>query len=541
MRFAAIPACRRPTQPRFSSAGAPGICAGLLLLFAAGSHAALYSRGNVVVDAAADHVPVGLRLATGDFDGDGLADLVIGAPSATVGGQVNAGEVQVRYGSPTGPGLRLRLYQGVVGILGEPELDDYFGSSLAAGDFDGDGYDDLALGVPFEDLSSGSTPVPDCGVVEVLYGSPTGLTATGSQLWSQDSTGITGVPEDDDHFGSALAAGDFDGDGFDDLAIGARGEDIGAVEEAGGIWILRGGLAGLSATLGNSFDEAAAGGTVAAFRHFGGVLASGDLDGNDRDELVAGVAQEAVGGHPGAGVVWIFPGTPSGLSFPGTRIYQGAVLPSGTVYGVAEDNDGFGSALAIGDFDRVNAQSARYDDLAIGVNGESASSGAVEIVYGGPTGISAAGSLLFREIDLPGGGATFSFGAALAAGPLRNGFRSDLVVASPFDTVEGQTNVGRVWVVPGTADGPALDDAVAWDTSTPGLASGPVAMSTLFGSSIAIGNFDGRGVRDLAIGVPGLDPLGDASRLGGIQILFSALFASDFATHDLTQWSSHIP
>jgi FG-GAP repeat len=84
-------------------------------------------------------------------------------------------------------------------------------------DFNGDGAADLAIGAPGENSAS--------GVVHVLYGSGTGLTATGSQLWSQDSPGIAGGAEAGDIFGFALAAGDFNGDSRADLAIGAPGEN----------------------------------------------------------------------------------------------------------------------------------------------------------------------------------------------------------------------------------------------------------------------------------------------------------------------------
>ena len=72
----------------------------------------------------------------------------------------------------------------------------------------------------------------DAGIVQVLYGSPGGLTASGDQVWHQDSPGIADNPETSDNFGAALATGDFNGDGFDDLVVGVPEEDIGAIEDA---------------------------------------------------------------------------------------------------------------------------------------------------------------------------------------------------------------------------------------------------------------------------------------------------------------------
>ena len=83
------------------------------------------------------------------------------------------------------------------------------------GDFNDDGYDDLAVGVPYEDVGA----IANAGAVNVIYGSPNGLTPAGDQLWHQDSPGILGRAEANDRFGAALAAGDFNGDGLTDFMI----------------------------------------------------------------------------------------------------------------------------------------------------------------------------------------------------------------------------------------------------------------------------------------------------------------------------------
>jgi FG-GAP repeat len=149
--------------------------------------------------------------ARGDFDGDGFGDLAVGVPGEDVGGTLDAGALNVLYGSAgglAGTGAQL-LWQG----HGAPDAagaDDLFGVALAAGDFDGDGFDDLAVGVLSEDLGAKR----DAGAVDVLRGSPSGLVAAGARQWSQDSPGVPGLAEAGDAFGSSLAAGDFDGDGI---------------------------------------------------------------------------------------------------------------------------------------------------------------------------------------------------------------------------------------------------------------------------------------------------------------------------------------
>ena len=117
---------------------------------------------------------------------------MIGAPDEDIGAWTNAGLVHVLKGTSTGlKGTYSKTWsQYSPGIADNPEPDDRFGSSLAVGDLGGTVAADLAIGVPEED---GATTV-DYGVVHVLLGSATGLSATGSTLWSQNSSGIGDNP-----------------------------------------------------------------------------------------------------------------------------------------------------------------------------------------------------------------------------------------------------------------------------------------------------------------------------------------------------------
>src|SRR6185369_9574125 len=123
-------------------------------------------------------------IAKGDFNNEGFADLAIGEPGATVGGKDAAGDVIVIYGSANGltintssvPGRQL-WYEGRV--PGTAEAGDLFGSALASGDFNGDGFSDLAIGVPGESTTKGGT---HGGAVIIIYGSATGLTTTDSSV-----------------------------------------------------------------------------------------------------------------------------------------------------------------------------------------------------------------------------------------------------------------------------------------------------------------------------------------------------------------------
>ncbi|MGQ0591800.1 MAG: integrin alpha, partial [Gammaproteobacteria bacterium] len=111
-------------------------------------------------------------------------------------------------------------------------------AGVVRADFNGDGFEDVAIGVPDQDSPNAS----DAGAVQILYGDPQGLIATGIQVLD-----LTNCPFSDEgnRFGSALAAGDFDGDNFTDLAIGLPFADVSGVQDAGAVLIVYGTGVGL--------------------------------------------------------------------------------------------------------------------------------------------------------------------------------------------------------------------------------------------------------------------------------------------------------
>ena len=242
----------------------------------------------------------GWALAAGDFDGDGFDDLAIGVPS-----EDDVGAVLVVYGSPFSLIFPDHWYFGQVDLGDTPEPGDRFGEALTAGDFNGDGFDDLAVGAPREDAGPG---IDDMGEVSVVYGGPGGLTATGVEPLWEDLLFGGGASEAFDNFGSALSAGDFDGDGIDDLAVGVSGEnhDLSTHTNTGAVVVVTGRSA--PGALGDTvrrlhprggdpnlpypdYDPA---GLIPDHRggepFWGVALASGDFDGNGFADLAIGAA-----------------------------------------------------------------------------------------------------------------------------------------------------------------------------------------------------------------------------------------------------------
>jgi hypothetical protein len=185
----------------------------------------------------------GSALAVGDFDGDGAGDLSVGAPIDSVGNALGAGAVNIIYGSSRG--LREdddQLFtQDTPGIKSRASVGETFGSALAAADFSRNGIDDLAIGVPGEEVAGQTL----AGGVTVLYGGSDGLDDRADQLWTQGSRGIKGQVERDDRFGTAIGAGDFDGDRALDLAIGAPWDSVAGFRDAGAVNVIYGSGGGL--------------------------------------------------------------------------------------------------------------------------------------------------------------------------------------------------------------------------------------------------------------------------------------------------------
>jgi hypothetical protein len=204
-----------------------------------------------------------------DFNHDGFADLAVGVPHDRIGGVFFAGAVNVFYGSADGLSSTGSRYfsQNTPGVGSTAEVPDSFGSALAAGDFDHDGYADLAVGVPNEGVGD----IPIAGAVNLLYGSADGLSGAASQFFTQNTSGLGSSAELSDAFGAALAGGDFDHDGADDLVVGVPSESVGSIFDAGAINVVYGSAGGLSGA-GSQFFSQATGGV-------GGIAESSDLFG----------------------------------------------------------------------------------------------------------------------------------------------------------------------------------------------------------------------------------------------------------------------
>ena len=299
---------------------------------------------------------VGVAGAGSDLDNDGFDDLVVGVPDEDVAQLDAGGAINILRGAGGGVTVaRDRLYtQADLG--GVVEVQDRFGNAIAYGDFDNDGFDDVAVGVPGEDYKGKQ----DAGVVHVLYGSKSGARPRSAQLLSQAGK-MKGANEAGDFFGAVLASGDFDNDGFDDLAIGTPGEDVGGAVAAGGVIVAYGGRNGIKTSGSQALTQKGKVPGKAEYLDTLGVsLAVGDFNNDNFDDLAMGAPGESIGSADSAGNVVVLYGRKKGLNRRGTSLTQSGVLPGDVGGGHA-----FGRGMAAGDFDGIGV-----DELDVGVSCE---------------------------------------------------------------------------------------------------------------------------------------------------------------------------
>ncbi|WP_433515184.1 FG-GAP-like repeat-containing protein [Nonomuraea sp. CA-143628] len=366
-----------------------------------------------------------------DYNGDGYADLAIGAPGLWSDEEdpTVSGYVVVSYGGADGLSTRGFFQPGRGGLPGVSTKGDSFGAVLAGGDFDRDGYADLAVGANNQRDDRPAAVTIVFGGEEGLSGRSTvqlkqGDPAFGQLLTAGDfngdgyqDLGVATVESVWVVYGgsrirqspprprllkkssaiNALASGDVTGDGVDDLVV-AYSDDDPADEGTGAVY--RGSSGGLTDVAGPTFDAWGV-----------GSLSVGDVNGDGFGDVIAGNSY-ADADDPG-GQIFIYRGSATGPEAKGVLVSQS----SPGVPKDPEDGDGFGGSLAVGDVNRDG-----YADVAVGA------SRAVFLLYGGKDRLPDAGAQLLKPGDVGITQDVQSFGATLRLSDFNRDGQADLAL-----------------------------------------------------------------------------------------------------------------
>jgi FG-GAP repeat len=475
-----------------------------------------------------------------DFNNDGRDDLAIGAQDEDVGSIVDAGAVNVIYGSASGlstTAVRSDQFwtQNTPNVEDDAETSDNFGRSLSTGDFNNDGFADLVIGVSHEDV--GSPAIVDAGAVHVIYGSASGLSATAvkpDQFWTQNTPNVEDDAETLDRFGTALSTGDFNNDPFDDLAIGVNAEDIevGNIANAGTVQIIYGSASGLSATAvkpDQKFQQGAGGLDDMPEQpdNFGFSLAAGDFNNDTFDDLAVGAPNEGItAGFEG--IIQVIYGSSSGLSTSAVLADQKFQQGAGGLDGIPHFLDTFGSSLAAGDFNND-----RRDDLAVGTPAENAfgfiDAGIVQVIYGSSSGLSTSAVLPDQTFILADGGSPGEndlYGLTLSAGDFTREGGDDLAVGAPNKQLSSSPGAGIVHVLYGSSSGLGNNFVFANHILAQGIngLDDIIEPGDEFAGTLSSADFNGDRVADLAVGVPGEDVSG-ISNAGAVNVIYGNRFS----------------
>lgn len=432
---------------------------------------------------------MGQAVAAGDFNGDGFDDLASGAPWEDLAGVGFAGAVIVNWGSPYGLTHEGAVLLTAESLGGVDETGGFFGQSLAAADFNGDGKDDLAIGQPGFDLSG---TVTDVGKVWIVHGQTNGFGSGAIIPRLQSDAG--GSNETGDEFGHALAAGDFNDDGYADLAVGGPGED----NDAGAVFQFLGSLAGPIIS-GGWFKQSTLGGLNDPGNRFGQSLATGDLTGlGGYEELVVGAPYKSFGHITEAGMIYILRGSGSGLTASSPILVDASARDS------RASGARFGLALACGRF-----WGTAYDGLAVGepyrTLGGVVAAGRVLVAKGGFSGLDwTTGGLALYPWDLQETVELHdNFGRCLAAGhfDVQAETYEDLFIGTPGED-DAAFDTGWIGIAYGGPSGP---DGSAWAGFYQSTLNDAETGYEALGAAITWGRFDASGHGALAVGAPGDD------------------------------------
>jgi hypothetical protein len=373
-----------------------------------------------------DEAHFGAVLATGDVNGDGIADILVGAPGATAGDQAKAGQVYIFHGGAMLDTTVDRTLQAPT-----PQAGARFGVSIAIGDFNGGGRD-IAVGANLADVTPAmqTQALADAGEVTVFFGTDFAMTSTLRAT----------TPQAGARFGTSVVAADLNNDMFDDVVVGGDRTNVvsgtttlfaaGEAVVFFGAMTMMGSMPMVEATV----DVTLRGAVIQSGAAFARLMIGGDLNGDGiRDVVVAAPLFDTSNSLRDAGEGYVFQGA-TGIT--------GTPTANATIRGPLSLAAFYSTSLALGDVDGDGLL-----DIIAGAPGAELVGQPVGrafiLLSGAPfTGVLTSNIVLQAPTPQPGAG----FGQAVAAADFNQDGLAEVTVSAPFEDIGQAADAGRAYV-----------------------------------------------------------------------------------------------
>jgi len=378
---------------------------------------------SAIIDAASADVKLigadaldrfGSSVSSGDINGDGFDDVIVGAAQDDDGGE-DSGTAFVFFGSAS-PSAIIDAASADVKLIGA-DAGDQFGASVSSGDINGDGFDDVIVGAALDDDGGSQS-----GTAFVFFGS-----ASPSAIIDAANADVKLIGADaGDQFGAtskSVSSGDINGDGFDDVIVGAREDDDGG-SQSGTAFVFFGSASPSAIIDAANADVKLIGADT--LDRFGASVSSGDINGDGFDDVIVGAALDDDGGAV------------SGTAF----VFFGSASPSAIIDAASADvkligvdaGDQFGASVSSGD---INGDG--FDDVIVGApqDDDGGLQSGTAFVFFGSASPSAIIDAANADVILIGADASDSFGSVSSGDINGNGF-DDVIVGALVDDDGGE-------------------------------------------------------------------------------------------------------